>query len=95
MGAKGVISVASNVVPRMVSDMTHYAMAGEWQKAKEIHFKLLPLFTNLFIDSNPIPVKTAVRMMKRPSGIFRLPLCEMDQSNQDILRKTLADLRLV
>ena len=95
MGAKGVISVTSNVVPKLVSDMTHHVIAGEYSKARDIHFKLLPLFTNLFIDSNPIPVKTAVRMMKRPSGIFRLPLCEMDQSNQDILRKTLADLGLV
>ena len=75
--------------------MTHHIMAGEYSEARDIHFKLLPLFTNLFIDSNPIPVKTAVRMMKRPSGIFRLPLCEMDQGNQDILRKTLADLGLV
>ena len=95
MGAKGVISVASNVVPKLVSDMTHHVIAGEYSKAREIHFKLLPLFTNLFIDSNPIPVKTAVRMMKRPSGIFRLPLCEMDQANQDVLRKTLADLGLL
>ncbi len=95
MGAKGVISVASNVVPDLVSNMTHHAMAGEWSEARAIHFKLLPLFTNLFIDSNPIPVKTAVRMMRRPSGIFRLPLSEMEQANQEILRKTLADLKLV
>ena len=95
MGAKGVISVASNVVPKMVSDMVHHVMDGEYSKAREIHFNLLPLFTNLFIETNPIPVKTALRLMGRPSGIFRLPLCEMDPENQEILRKTLADLGLI
>ena len=58
--------------------MTHAILDGDWAKARELHFKMLPLFNDLFLDTNPIPVKTALRMMKRPSGVFRLPLCDME-----------------
>jgi 4-hydroxy-tetrahydrodipicolinate synthase len=95
LGAKGVISVSSNVVPEMMVEMTHAALDGEWKKAKELHFKMLPLFNDLFLDTNPIPVKTALRMMKRPSGVFRLPLCDMEPGTAETLRKTLTDLKLL
>ena len=95
LGGKGVISVASNVAPSMVSSMVRHALAGEWEEARKEHFRLLPLFTNLFLETNPIPVKTALRMMGRPAGAFRLPLCEMEPSNQEMLRKTLAELGLL
>ncbi|MCE5297052.1 MAG: 4-hydroxy-tetrahydrodipicolinate synthase [Euryarchaeota archaeon] len=94
-GAKGVISVASNVAPKMVSDMTHHMLRGELLEARELHYRLLPLFKNLFVETNPIPVKTAMRMMKRPSGVFRLPLCDMEPSNAEIVRATLAELKLL
>ncbi|QLH75158.1 MAG: 4-hydroxy-tetrahydrodipicolinate synthase [Methanomassiliicoccales archaeon] len=94
-GAKGVISVASNVAPRMVSDMVHYMQNGELEKARDLHFRLLPLFKSLFVETNPIPVKTAMRMMKRPSGVFRLPLCDMEPSNAEIVRTALSELRLI
>ncbi|MFA5312825.1 MAG: 4-hydroxy-tetrahydrodipicolinate synthase [Methanomassiliicoccales archaeon] len=94
-GAKGVISVASNVAPKMVSDMVHHMLNGELLEARELHYRLLPLFKNLFVETNPIPVKTAMRMMKRPSGVFRLPLCDMEPSNAEIVRATLADLKLL
>jgi 4-hydroxy-tetrahydrodipicolinate synthase len=95
LGAKGCISVASNVAPRWVTEMTHRALSNDYVGAKEMHFKLLPLFKNLFLETNPIPVKTALRMMHRPSGVFRLPLCDMEAANAEILRKTLADLKLL
>jgi 4-hydroxy-tetrahydrodipicolinate synthase len=95
LGARGVISVTSNVVPELMVQMTHAALEGEWAKAREMHFKLLPLFNDLFLDTNPIPVKTAMRMMKRPSGVFRLPLCEMEQATAEVLRKTLMDMKLL
>jgi 4-hydroxy-tetrahydrodipicolinate synthase len=95
LGGKGVISVASNVAPSMVSSMVRNALEGKWEDARKQHFKLLPLFTNLFLETNPIPVKTALRMMGKPAGVFRLPLCEMEPSNQEVLRKTLADLGLL
>jgi len=95
LGGKGVISVASNVAPGMVSSMVRHALEGRWEEARKEHFRLLPLFGHLFLETNPIPVKTALRMMGRPGGSFRLPLCEMEPANQEILRKTLADLGLV
>jgi 4-hydroxy-tetrahydrodipicolinate synthase len=95
MGAKGVISVTSNIVPGMVADMTHAARDGDWVKAREIHFHLLPLFTNLFVETNPIPAKTALRLLGKPGGSLRLPLTEMEPANLEILRKTLSDLQLL
>ncbi|MCG7843996.1 MAG: 4-hydroxy-tetrahydrodipicolinate synthase, partial [Methanomassiliicoccales archaeon] len=95
LGAQGVISVTSNVMPEGMVQMTHAALDGDWKKARELHFKMLPLFTDLFLDTNPIPVKTALRMMKRPSGVFRLPLCDMEPGTADVLRKTLTDLKLL
>lgn len=95
LGGKGVISVASNVAPSQVSSMVRHALEGEWQEARREHFRLLPLFTHLFLETNPIPVKTALRMMGKPAGAFRLPLCEMEPSNQEVLRKTLSDLGLL
>ncbi len=95
LGATGVISVASNLVPKEVSTMTHAALEGKWDAARKIHYRLLPLFTNLFLETNPIPVKTAVGMMGMAAGPFRLPLCDMEPANQEVLRKTLVDLGLV
>ncbi|MDD1748144.1 MAG: 4-hydroxy-tetrahydrodipicolinate synthase [Methanomassiliicoccales archaeon] len=95
LGGRGVISVASNVAPSQVSSMVRDALDGRWEESRKQHFRLLPLFTNLFLETNPIPVKTALRMMGMPAGVFRLPLCEMEPSNQEVLRKTLADLGLL
>ncbi|TFG55961.1 MAG: 4-hydroxy-tetrahydrodipicolinate synthase [Methanomassiliicoccus sp.] len=95
LGAQGVISVTSNVVPEMMVEMTHAALEGDWARARELHFKMLPLFNDLFLDTNPIPVKTAMRMMKRPSGIFRFPLCDMEPGTAEILRRTLTEFKLV
>ncbi|MBC7108126.1 MAG: 4-hydroxy-tetrahydrodipicolinate synthase [Methanomassiliicoccales archaeon] len=95
LGAKGVVSVASNVVPSMVKSMVDHLLAGDWEEARKLHFKLLPLFKNLFIETNPIPVKTSLRLMGKPAGSFRLPLCEMNQSNLEILRRTLLDLGVI
>lgn len=95
LGAKGVVSVASNVVPSMVKSMVDHLLSGNWEEARKLHFKLLPLFKNLFIETNPIPVKTSLRLMGKPAGPFRLPLCEMSQSNLEILRNTLLDLGVI
>jgi 4-hydroxy-tetrahydrodipicolinate synthase len=95
MGGNGVISVTSNIDPRSVSSMVHFALMGRWEEARKEHFKLLPLFNGLFIETNPIPVKTALRLMGKPGGPFRLPLCDLDPANQEVLRKTLADQGLI
>jgi 4-hydroxy-tetrahydrodipicolinate synthase len=95
LGARGVISVASNVVPGMVTEMTHAARDGDWQRARDVHFRLLPLFTNLFVETNPIPVKTALKLMGRLNGQLRLPLTEIEPAGLETVRNTLSDLGLI
>jgi len=95
LGANGVISVASNVVPKQVSSMVHHALEGDWMKARQEHYHLLSLFNNLFVESNPIPVKTALNLMGMPGEAFRMPLCEMEPANLEIVRKSLVDLKLL
>jgi 4-hydroxy-tetrahydrodipicolinate synthase len=95
IGAQGVISVASNVVPREVSDLTHAALQGDYASAGRIHAKLFPLFKDLFIETNPIPVKAALALAGKIEESYRLPLVPMADSNKAQLRKTLATLGLV
>lgn len=95
LGAKGVISVASNVAPREVSRMVNAALKNRTEEAEKLHYKLYPLFKNLFIETNPIPVKAALAMMGRIPEEYRLPLCEMSGSNRKVLAKTLKELRLI
>jgi 4-hydroxy-tetrahydrodipicolinate synthase len=79
----------------MVKDMTDKLLANKVEEARKLHFRLLPLFKNLFIETNPIPVKTAVRLMGKPAGPFRLPLCDMDPANLEVLKRTLTDLGVI
>jgi 4-hydroxy-tetrahydrodipicolinate synthase len=95
LGGKGVISVSANVAPRAVSNMCSLWMKGQFDKAREIHFKLEPLNASMFIETNPIPVKTALAMMGKIQEEFRLPLCEMAPANKEKLRKVLTDLKLI
>ncbi len=89
LGAKGVISVANNIVPKEVKALTRYALEGDFKKAREIHYELYDLFKVLFIETNPIPVKTACWMMGMCEKEFRLPLCGMKPENEKKLRETL------
>ncbi len=95
VGAEGVISVASNVIPREMSDMVRFALAGDFAKARECHAKFYPLFHDLFIDTNPVMVKEALWLMGRIERAFRLPLCETTEKNLETMRATLAKLGLV
>ena len=95
VGAEGVISVASNVVPREVGEMVRLALAGDFAKAGALHRKYYPLFRDLFIDVNPVMVKEALWLMGRIERSFRLPLCETTDANIGRLRGTLAALGLV
>jgi 4-hydroxy-tetrahydrodipicolinate synthase len=95
LGAKGVISVASNVAPRLMSDLYDAWVAGDVEKARAIHYKLWPLFDVLFVETNPIPVKTAVALMGMVAEEFRLPLSPMGADNRKKLAKVLAGLKLV
>jgi 4-hydroxy-tetrahydrodipicolinate synthase len=77
VGAKGVISVASNVIPARVRQMVHAALAGDFDRARAMHHQLYPFFNDLFIETNPIPVKAALAELGLIAEEYRLPLCEM------------------
>ena len=95
VGAKGVISVASNVIPREMGDMVRKALAGDFAGALALHERYYTLFHDLFIDVNPVMAKEALALMGRIERVFRLPLCETSPANLDALRKTLSSLGLV
>ncbi len=95
LGGRGVISVTANVMPGMVSRMCASYEKGLYDDARKLHFKLEPLNTAMFLETNPIPVKTALSMMGRIRGELRLPLCEMSEANKKSLRETLLSYNLV
>jgi 4-hydroxy-tetrahydrodipicolinate synthase len=95
VGAVGVISVVSNLTPKPVADMTHAALKGDWEKARALHLKYYRLFTDLFIDTNPIPVKAAMAMMGLCEEVYRLPLCEMAEPLKKKLAECLRQLGLI
>lgn len=95
MGGDGVISVSSNCAPRLVSNMVRTAISGDLVKAREMHFRLLPLFRVLFREPNPIPVKAAMKMMGKPSGILRPPLMDMNPAYEPELRSVLQGLGII
>jgi 4-hydroxy-tetrahydrodipicolinate synthase len=95
LGGVGVISVASNVAPRLMSEMVRAFRKGKVEEARELHYRLSPLFKALFLETNPAPVKAALEMMGLPAGPPRLPLVEISQQNREILRKVLIDLGLL
>lgn len=95
LGACGVISVASNVVPRAVSDMVRAALADDLVGARAAHRRLYPLFRDLFIDTNPVPVKAAMARLGKIEEVYRLPLCELSDKARAQLDATLAGLGLI
>lgn len=95
VGADGVISVVANETPKMLHEMVWSAFEGNWDRARQLHHLLLPLMEMNFIESNPIPVKTAMAMMDLLEDNFRLPLCKMGADNRVKLHKCLAELGLV
>ncbi|MBQ6135811.1 MAG: 4-hydroxy-tetrahydrodipicolinate synthase [Kiritimatiellae bacterium] len=95
VGAEGVISVASNVIPKEMGDMMRFALAGDFAKARELHARYYRLFRDLFIDVNPVMVKEALWLMGRIERVFRLPLCETDDAKLARLRDTMSALGLV
>jgi 4-hydroxy-tetrahydrodipicolinate synthase len=95
LGAVGCISVVANEVPKEFTAMTHAALDGDWKKAQKIHYHLLDLMNTNFIETNPIPVKTALAAMGKIHEVFRLPLIGMEQKNTDTLLSVLKGLALV
>jgi 4-hydroxy-tetrahydrodipicolinate synthase len=94
LGAKGVISVVTNVMPREMHDMAAAALAGDFARARQIHFSMLPLMRALFTETNPIPVKQACAFMGKCSNEMRMPLLPMTAGSADKLRSVMKELRL-
>jgi 4-hydroxy-tetrahydrodipicolinate synthase len=96
LGAQGVISVASNLLPREVTALTHAALKGDFAEALRIHTRFYPLFRNLFIEANPVPVKFTMRETGMISSTeVRSPLCELEDRSKQVLLANLKNLQLV
>lgn len=89
LGGKGAISVSANVAPRDASDMFRAWEKGNIEEARRLHFRLEPLNRAMFIETNPLPAKTALSMMGKIQEEFRLPLCAMSDANKEKLKKIL------
>lgn len=95
VGATGIISVASNIIPKEVSALTHAALAGDWETARQLHARYHRLFSAMFVETNPVPVKTALALMGRCEEHVRLPLCELSDASRARLTAILKDYELI
>jgi 4-hydroxy-tetrahydrodipicolinate synthase len=95
VGGAGLISAVANVAPKPLAEMAHAARENRWEDARRIHFALLDLVKVLFVETNPIPVKTACALMGLCSAEMRLPLTPMSDANLARLKQVLADHKLV
>lgn len=94
LGGKGVISTVANVAPKETAQLAEACLKGNWEKGREWQFKLLPLIRAVFIETNPIPIKTALSLMGKCTGELRLPLTPMGEGNLKKLRQAMADFGL-
>ena len=94
MGGSGLVSVASNSIPRKISDMVGYALSGDREKAVDMHYSLMPFFKSLFIETNPIPIKYVLKRQGMAEDVYRLPLCEMSGENKKKIDDLLDSLSL-
>ena len=95
VGGKGVISVVSNLVPKAFSQLCHFALQGDYVKARELHYQMQPLCRACFLETNPIPVKTALANMGKMGPELRLPLVPLSQENNQKLLATLKEAGLL
>jgi 4-hydroxy-tetrahydrodipicolinate synthase len=95
LGGAGSISVTANVAPADAAGMFDAFFAGKMEEALRLHYKMEPLHGAMFIETNPIPVKTSLALMGKISEEFRLPLCPMADANKEKLKKTLKDYGLI
>ena len=95
LGADGVISVAANEVPKEFAAMVRFALRGKYEKARELHYRLLELMNLNFIESNPIPVKAAMAMMDLLEPHYRLPLTPLGDSSRPPMEAALRALKLI
>ncbi len=92
VGAKGVISVASNLYPKPFKEMVDAALSGDWEKAQQLHFRYYRFMRDIFIEANPIPIKAAMARTRLIKEEYRLPLCKMSETNKKILFETMDNI---
>ena len=90
LGGDGLISVISNLVPQKVKAMVSACLAGNFDEGRKLHYELLPLMKNAFIETNPVPIKAAMKWAGLPSGPVRLPLGPLSETSENVLRKVLS-----
>ena len=95
LGAKGVISVASNIVPEVMVKMSHLCLEGDFQGASQLQIEYMDFIDALFIEVNPIPIKTAMNLMGMEAGPLRLPLCEMSEAHLEALKSAMRRMGLL
>jgi len=95
VGGKGVVSVLANILPREVSELVSNILNGEIENSQRLHKSLFPLCKAMFIETNPIPVKTAMKLLGRLNGEMRLPLCDMSDEHKRQLKKVLEEHGLI
>lgn len=95
VGAKGVISVIANIVPEETAILVDSFLKGDIKEAQDMHYKLLPIMKIMFIETNPIPIKTAMNLAGMDVGELRLPLCEMEERNLEKLKEVLRKHNLI
>ena len=95
LGAEGIVSVASNEIPDLMSRLTELALAGNWTEARALHYRILPLMEINFIESSPGPVKAAMAMMGLLDENFRLPLVPIQENSRARIREVIAELGLL
>jgi 4-hydroxy-tetrahydrodipicolinate synthase len=95
LGGKGVISTVANVAPKEMSGLAEACLKGDWEKGRKIQFQLIPLIRSLFVETNPIPVKTALSLMGKCRADLRLPLVPMSEGALKKLRGAMSDFGLI
>jgi 4-hydroxy-tetrahydrodipicolinate synthase len=95
LGAKGVISTVANIAPKEMSLVAEACLKGEWEKGRDLQFKLIPLIHAVFLETNPIPIKTALAQMGKCTGELRLPLTPMSEGNLKKLRQAMTEFGLL
>ena len=95
LGAKGVISVASNIIPEVMVKMSHLCLENDFAAASQLQIKYMDLIDALFCEVNPIPIKAAMNLMGMEAGPLRLPLCDISDKNLAILRASMERMGLL
>ena len=95
LGGSGIVSVASNLLPGKMEEMCQAALAGDIEKARTLHYSLLPFFRAEFIDTNPVPIKYMMALKGMLKEVYRLPLCSMSDEDKAAVKKVMQDMGLI